>query len=253
MPVYNQQAGLLSSLSSIEAEAIPADIVIVDDGSDPPITLPSRHKAVILRNNENRGIESALNLGLEYILQGPYKFVARLDAGDMSVNGRLGKQVAFLAENPEYGLVASYAEFVELSGRFAFRYLPPTAHDAILNRMRYKTCFIHPAMMMRVSALRRVGLYRCGFPAAEDYELAFRIASHYKVANLGEVLVRTEVNPKGISATRRTRQLLSRVQVQLAYFRADCLASYLGLVFSLFLFMIPSKLLLFLKRSLKAA
>ena len=69
--------------------------------------------------------------------------------------------------------------------------------------------------MMRVSALNDVGGYNPDFQYAEDYEIFRRILSKYKGANLSDVLLNYEINPEGISLSKRKQLLDARMRVQL--------------------------------------
>ncbi|MGQ9736046.1 MAG: glycosyltransferase [Thermaceae bacterium] len=253
MPVYNDQEGLIRSLESLPEE-VPLDIVVVDDGSTPPIRLPkvaAPHRVFLLRMEENKGIEHALNHGLGWILERGYAYVARLDAGDIPLPGRFLKQVKFLEENPEYALVGGQVQFVGLNGEEVFRERFPTEDAQIRRIMHARNCFIHPAVMLRVSALEAVGLYSDRYEAAEDFELFFRIMRRFKVANLPDYVVRCEVNPKGISLTKRRKQILGRLRVMLRHFDPRLKESWLGLIKNTLLLFAPVKLVQTLKRRLE--
>jgi glycosyltransferase involved in cell wall biosynthesis len=253
IPVYKYQEGLERSLSALPTE-VPLDVVVVDDGSTPPIRLPDLpepHRGFLLRLDENRGIEHALNHGLAWILERGYEYVARLDAGDIALPGRFAKQLAFLEEHPDYALVGGQVRFVVGEGREVFREPFPTRYEDIRRFMHARNCFIHPAVMMRAEALREVGLYSDRFKAAEDYELFFRITRRFKVANLEEYVVLVEVNPQGISLSRRRRQVLSRLKVMLLYFDPFIKESWLGLVKNTALLFLPVPWIQELKRLLE--
>lgn len=253
IPVYNNQHGLQRSLAALTDE-VPLDIVVVDDGSTPPIRLPEvppPHRAFLLRLEENKGIEHALNHGLGWILERGYEYVARLDAGDIPLPGRFLKQTEFLDENPEYALVGGQVQFVRPDGEEVFRERFPTEDAQIRRIMHARNCFIHPAVMIRASALKAVGLYSDRYKAAEDFELFFRIVQRFKVANLPDYVVRYEVNPKGISLTRRREQVLSRLKVMLLHFDPRIKESWLGLVKNLLLLFAPVPAVQALKRRLK--
>ncbi|WP_038055508.1 glycosyltransferase [Thermus amyloliquefaciens] len=253
IPVYNNQAGLERTLASID-EKLPLDVVVVDDGSDPPIQLrglPQPHRGFVLRLDRNMGIEHALNHGLRWILEKDYRYVARLDAGDLCYPGRFFRQREFLEKNPQYALVGGQVRFVDDSGRDLFREKFPTEHEDISRIMHARSCFIHPAVMLRVSALQEVGFYSDRFPAAEDYELFFRLTKRFKVANLPDAVLICHVDPKGISLTKRRRQILSRIKVMLTYFDVGRKESWLGLMKSVALLAVPVPVVQFLKRRLE--
>lgn len=241
IPVYNNQLGLERSLSALPTE-VPLDVVVVDDGSEPPISQPKvsePHRLFLLRLEQNRGIEHALNYGLEWILERKYEYVARLDAGDIALPGRFAKQLCFLESHPDYVLIGGQVRFVDTAGREVFRERFPTEYKNIRRIMHARNCFIHPAVMWRTAVLREIGFYSDQYKAAEDFELFFRMARRFKVANLDEHVVQCEVNPAGISLSRRRRQVLSRLRVMLRYFDPRTRESWLGIFKNIVLLYTP--------------
>ncbi len=250
IPVYNDPEGLANSLRHLPPE-VPLDVVVVDDGSDPPLeppAVPEPHHLFLLRLSENRGITEALNHGVAWVLERSYPYLARLDAGDLALPGRFLRQLAFLETRPHHALVGGQVEFVDESGRLLYRERFPEDYANLYRQMHLRNCFIHPAVMMRTSVLGELGAYHPGFPAAEDYELFFRIVRKYPAANLPETVVRVRVSPKGISARHRRRQLLTRFLVQLRYFDPRLWESYAGVLATLGLLVLPSELIRAWKR-----
>jgi hypothetical protein len=138
-------------------------------------------------HQEDQGLAAALNRGIS-LAQGRY--VARQDHDDLADPSRIAKQVAFLDAHPEHALIGTRAEIWvgdRPSGRFHDH---PTEDEILRFDLLLNNPFVHSSVMMRKSALERVGGYTTD-PARqppEDYELWSRIARHYRVANLGERL-----------------------------------------------------------------
>lgn len=251
LPCFNQRDRLEKTLAPLADDPTPFDLLLVDDGSTPPLTLPptiGSHAVRVLRLEKNGGIENALNAGLEQILSESYEYVARLDAGDISLPGRFEAQLAYLDAHPECGLCGTACDWVDLEGKLLFTYTPPKTDRAIRMALRYNNVFCHPTMMIRVSVLREIGRYSKSFPAAEDYELALRIAKYGQVANLGEVYLKCEANPAGISQQKRRRQVASRIKAELHYFDPGSIHSYLGVAANAAVMFVPQPILLRVKR-----
>lgn len=247
IPVYGAPEGLARTLRALAACADPFDLVVVDDGSEPPVQVGDQvggHAVTLLRHGRNRGIEAALNTGLACVLDRGYTYVARLDAGDVATDDRFAEQVAFLDANPEHALVGGYVAYEEAGGRPLYTFAPPTTHEGILRAFHYNNYVAHPSATMRVSALRAVGGYTDRYPGAEDYDLFLRIASRFKVANLPKVLLRYEVGPGQISQRIRHTQILSRIRLQARHFDPVSPHSYLGILMSLAAFFVPRRLVL---------
>jgi len=249
IPVYNDDGQLDATLRSIDNQCVPVVVVVVDDGSDTPITLrqPSRHEIVVLRHDVNRGIEHALNTGLGYIVERGIPYVARLDNGDRCAPDRLARQRDFLEQNPSVHLVGSSVEWRDDAGRSRFTRVFPTTHDTIVRALHHTTVLIHPAVMFRTSVVRTAGMYSTAYPAAEDLEFFWRIARQHRVANLPETLVVTRFDPSGVSIRRRREQLRSTLRIQLAFFRPATWASYWGILKTLGRFVVPYSVIVAVK------
>jgi len=221
IPHYNNPEGLAKSLASIGADEV-CDVLVVDDGSSKkPLdealaraSFKAQGEIHFLLMPENRGIEHALNAGLEWIDEYGYPLVARLDCGDENLPDRFARQMAFLAANPDVVLLGGAASFVDQDGVEQFVLRHPSEHDEILCALKKNSAFIHPTVMFRLDVVGELGGYPLDLPAAEDYGYFWRIARHYRVANLPEVLIRYELDPGGISLGKRKKQLKSRLKLQ---------------------------------------
>ena len=253
IPAYNARACMDATLRSLCEQRVPFTLVLVDDGSTPPLAVdvaPLDYPVVLLRMPRNGGIEAALNAGLEYIAKAGFEFVARLDAGDRCAPTRLARQQAFLDAHSDVHLVGSNVEWRRDDGTLAFAMTLPRDHAAIARAMHYTVCLIHPTVMFRTSVVRAIGAYSTSYPAAEDLDFFWRIVTTFRVANLPEVLLVTRFDPSGLSMTRRRRQLRSKLRIQLKYFRSAEPLSYLGVAKTLALMAVPYRGVVALKGAL---
>lgn len=249
IPVFNNQEGLLSSLESLRKQIDFEHIFVVDDGSNPPIDISTNYPVRLIKLEKNQGIVGALNTGLSAILkENDYEYIARLDAGDICHPQRLELQQNYLLNNPLVGVLGTFVNFVSQSGEVKFKLEPPTS-DANIRKSMFLNCVIcHPTVMMRVEAIKSVGLYDKNFLYAEDYELFRRIMTRYQAANLPIHLVNSEINENGISISKRNLLLKSRMNVQCKYFEKKSIMAWYGVVQTLILSMVSNKLLLWLKQ-----
>lgn len=250
IPVFNRQEGLNRSCASLPAEDN-CDVVIVDDGSDPALVVPPTldpTRVTLLRLPENQGITRALNYGLAWILERDYTYVARLDAGDLMLPGRINRQSTFLDSHPDYAMVGGQRRAVDMRGREVFCDNFPTSDAQIRRAMHGRSCFVHPSVMMRVAALRASGPYSERYPSAEDFELFWRLLRGWKAANLETIVVDYELNPHGISLAKRSQQVRSRLRILVKYFDPAMVESYLGLLKNAALLFVPYRCVQWLKR-----
>jgi glycosyltransferase involved in cell wall biosynthesis len=247
IPHFNNQAGLRDSLNSILFSA-KVDVLIVDDGSREKPNITEFNEIFLdnlnlhfIFNEQNLGIENTLNKGLSYILKNmSSKYIARLDCGDICDPNRFIKQKDFLDANEEVYLIGSWVEFF-YKDKTIYTYKAPSRHNDIINNMFLKCSFIHPSIMFRTEALYTIGLYPLEYEAAEDYAFFFRFVKKFKTHILPEVLTYCELNPKGISRTKRSVQLKSKIKVIMAN-RSVSPYFFLGLLRNFSMLLLPNSI-----------
>ncbi|RKT26266.1 GT2 family glycosyltransferase [Paraburkholderia sp. RAU2J] len=253
MPAYNGQADVDLTLASFSESAL-VHVLIVDDGSTPPIVAPAlaNMKIDVLRMAQNGGIERALQTGIDALAQRGFRYAARIDAGDRSVPQRLAKQRAFMQAHPHVAGLGMWTQVVTRAGEPLFMLTPPAEPNTIRRMRFFRSCFAHPSMMLRIDAVRAVGNYRAEYRSAEDLDLFVRLMERYDCANLPELGLYYELNEGGISATKRRRQITSTMRLQLRYFNAANPYDWLGLAKNLLHLVMPYRALQRVKRVLLA-
>lgn len=198
MPVFNAEDTLDEAIHSIlEQSCNNFEFIIVDDGSSDSSSQiidkwageDDRIRPVY---NDHRGIVKALNKGLR---QAKGRYIARMDADDISLPLRLEKQVTFLDEHPEIGLVSCLVEHLgnQQTQEGYARYVSwinglTSAEEIRMNRF-IESPLAHPSVCFRQSLIPKYGDYRDGnFP--EDYELWLRwLDQGVQMRKLPEVLL----------------------------------------------------------------
>lgn len=253
IPAWKDQHGLLSTLRRLGEETLPFDIVVVDDGSPEPLTCDARygdHAVTLERLPENQGIEHALNAGLELILRRGYVYVARLDCGDLPLAGRLSRQVDYLDQTPDVGILGTWARCVDDNGAYLFTLRLPTEHREMVRRQRYVPALLHPTVMIRVAALRQSGLYSDRYKTAEDYELFVRLGRDWRLANIPEALTEYIISASGTTASKRRKNLVSRLRIQVDHFGWADPHAYAGVGRTLVFMAIPFDWMVYVKQRL---
>lgn len=193
MSVYNRQDYLREAVESILQQTFSDfEFLIVDDASTdrtPEILESYRDPRIrVIRRDAGPGLIAALNLGLE---EANGKYIARMDSDDISLPHRLEKQVAFMEEHPDTGVVAAWiVTFGDYDNGTLWR--GPTTHEEIRTKM-FCTCPIwNPVSMIRKNILDRYGLrYRAGYDTGgEDYKLWVEMSEVTRFASIPEVLLK---------------------------------------------------------------
>jgi glycosyltransferase involved in cell wall biosynthesis len=182
LPVRNALGTLPRAVASVQAQTgIDWELVAVDDGSQDGSSAWLERAAaadprVRVVHQPPLGLVPALNCGLQ-AAQGIY--LARMDADDESLPGRLATQAGFLDAHPEIGVVgclvrfggdrtvhAGYAAYVDWLNTLV-------EPEAIAQARFVESPLAHPSVIFRRELVARHGGYaETGEP--EDYELWLR-------------------------------------------------------------------------------
>lgn len=200
MPVYNAAPYLREAIESILYQTYTDfEFLIINDGStDNSLDIISSyqdHRIQLIENDRNVGLITTLNKGLD-LAKGRY--IARMDADDISLPSRLEKQVAYLDHNPTVGLLGTWMEKFWQSRSEIIRF--PSEHTLIHVMLAFNNAFGHNTMMMRRDFLEQSKLrYEPEFRHAEDYAFWVRSVPYTQCANVPEVLVRYRFHPYNTS------------------------------------------------------
>lgn len=209
LPVYNGADTLQRAVGSIQAQQFRDwELIVVDDGStDGAAAVADRLARADTRirvlHGPHRGIVPALMAGCAAACG---EFIARMDADDVSLPHRLGRQVVWFETHPQGGLCGVRVRMCGLDlgpgrQRYEAWINSNTTHDAIV-RERFVECPIaHPAFMMRRSIFESIGAYR-EFDGPEDYDLVMRFwQAGCQLGNVPEVLLEWHEMPGRLSMT----------------------------------------------------
>ena len=244
IPHYNSLDSLYATLESVEA-AEQLDLLVVDDGSNQPPEMQRLQQSFVAKGKimlqllpENQGITAALNAGLQRAYQGGYRYIARLDAGDENIGCRFKLQEDFLDDNPQVGVVGSWVDFVDEQGDDLFTLKHPCDNPTIQKAIYRYNPFVHPAVMVRLAALKQVGGYPEAYPSLEDWACFLKIGQFFELANLPQVLIRYTVSSNSISSRKRHQQSCSKCRLLRDNYRCNFNQTK-GLLKNLLLLAIP--------------
>ena len=213
MPVRNGQRWLSKAIDSALTQTFADfELLIIDDGSvdaTPEIlaNYRARDPRVVILGQKQKGLVSALNLGLSHA-QGA--LIARLDSDDVAFPERLQRQIEYLLKHPDVVLLGSWAQVIDEKGSPKHKRLQtPTDRSSLVKLLSKKNPFIHSSVMFRTTVARELGGYRPAFEAAEDYDLWLRLSEIGDVAVLPEFLIQYRKHDQSIRTKKALRGLFS--------------------------------------------
>jgi glycosyltransferase involved in cell wall biosynthesis len=170
MPAYNCEAYIKEAIESIINQTFhDFELIVVDDGSTDGtlnVIKSFTDNRVVCVKNSHRGIVTALNTGLR-IARG--KYIARMDADDISYSNRLQKQYDWMESHPDVSVCATHLTFADgQTGNCGNGYWRNPLEAMVHGNILY-----HGTVMMRKQFLEQNKLYYRDKPYAEDYYLWF--------------------------------------------------------------------------------
>ncbi|MCZ6675185.1 MAG: glycosyltransferase [Verrucomicrobia bacterium] len=220
MSVYNGADRLVNTLNSIlSQEGVDVEFIVVNDGStdETPSILrryAEKDNRLTIIDQTNRGLTRSLIRGCK---EARGEFIARQDAGDISLPERLQKEVDFLVSHPEVVLVSCGTRFVDPQGECVHEVMQ-SEDEAREGLGRHTLAEIrgpssHGATMFRRRVYEKAGGYRSQFHVAQDLDLWTRLVEHGEHAALQEILIVAELSPDSISSTKRALQISTAVLI----------------------------------------
>lgn len=204
MSVYNGEKYLDEAIESILNQTYKDfEFIIINDGStDKSLEIIKKYEnqdeRVVLISRENRGLITSLNEGIE---KAKGKYIARMDADDISLPQRFEKQVEFMKKNLDVGVCGSWVE-VFGENRKDTLWKMQSIDEELKPRLLFSVTFAHPSVMMRKELLEKYGLkYKEQYKHAEDYKFWLDFSKHTKFANIPKKLFRYRYLETSVSRT----------------------------------------------------
>lgn len=177
IPARNLDDYLDQSLESIILQTyINLEIIIVVDQEDLNL-FKSKYKnekrrIIKVIGSNIRGLGPALNSALE-VSNGDY--IARMDADDLAHPERIKKQIDLLVTQPKIDVVTTNAYIIdELGKNYNKKFIINNYTNEQISRiLNIKNIIIHPSVLIRASAIKKIGGYSA--ISSEDFDVWHRI------------------------------------------------------------------------------
>lgn len=211
LPIYNAQNYIINSINSIINQTyLNWELIIINDGStDDSIKIIENNylndniiskKIKLISLKENKGIVNALNKGILECNK-KTKYIARMDADDISLNDRIEIQIKFMINNPN----------IDILGTGVHLFNNNDNNNEIIKTITYKcfdtisikwSCLFfcplnHPTVMFKYDGSFKIN-YDNTYNHCEDYHLWFKLLFQQKCnfANLNGAYLKLRKNQK---------------------------------------------------------
>ena len=228
MSVCNGEKYLRQSIDSILSQTYSDfEFLIIDDGS----TDLSRDIVVsyddqrirLIQNKTTLGQTACLNNGLTI---SNAKYIARIDQDDISLPGRLERQVSFLNEHPGTVLLGSWVDIIDEANNILMNYEIPTNECEISNFFIQSnfTPFPHSSVVFHRDTVEELGGYPSTARYSQDALLFMKIIRQHPFAIIPEILVQIRNHE---TQQIRSRDLL-RIRESIEYYNQALQLPYLS-------------------------
>lgn len=189
MPVYNtQEKHLKEAIESVLTQTFSDfEFIILNDCStdnnvEKIVQFYTDKRIKYFKNEHNLGISNSRNRLLD-LSNGEY--IAVMDHDDISLAERFTKQVNFLDNNPQVGVVSCWTKYISKQKTLKL----PITNSEIQEHLLFNCGVTHSATMLRKSILIENNIkYENEFTPAEDYALYCRLIGKTEFYNIPEVL-----------------------------------------------------------------
>lgn len=220
MSAWEKSGYLAETIDSLLNQSfVDFELIIIDDGLN-------RQSVDLIKNYQNKDarisfVENGSNIGLTRSLNKGIgiargKYIARNDAGDISLPDRLLIQYNFLENNPEVFLCGTNAGYIDdknntFDSGFDHSSCDP---DRVVKILPWNNCFTHSTIIFRQENI----YYRDKFYYSQDYDLYLRLLSDgRKLVNLPDKLVYWRMAANSISFQKYHHQQLFSKQARNFY------------------------------------
>ena len=224
MPTYNTPVPYLrEAIESILNQTFrDFEFIVIDDGStngsDKYLKSLEDERIIIIWNQANLGVTKSLNIGLN-AARG--KYIARMDADDVSMPTRFEKQYSFMETHSDVVLLGTnYKNFTDSSASSS---KPIVTKINSQTSWKIKSLFrypgpVHPTIFIRRETLEARQLrYSPFFEHNQDYKLYLDISQFGKIAILSEILNKRRIHQQQITYQKRNtvREFAKKIQKEL--------------------------------------
>ncbi|MEM7674300.1 MAG: glycosyltransferase [Verrucomicrobiota bacterium] len=203
MPAFNAEDTIVEAVESVlEQNYEDFAFHIYDDGStDSTRAIIERYtnenqNIVAHFSGENRGYVYALN----YLIKNTEsRFIARMDADDISMVTRFEKQVKVLEEHEHIDIVSCAAQTFQ-GEELGSIWKVPESNEEVFVSLIHRSPFTHSGTMMRRSAVASMNpVYREEYMPCEDYDLWSRLVNTSNSININQPLMKYRISRNQVS------------------------------------------------------
>lgn len=216
MTIYRDKEYLAEAIQSILNQSFVAfEFLIIAEPDTPEESLDiirtfQDKRIRLITNKSHLGFSNSLNKGVK-LARG--KYIARMDADDISLPNRLLLQWLYMETHPDVILCGTNVYSINSKGKIIDRTNLPIGSAEVKAWLHFKNVIFHPTVMFRKKEfIENYFFYRT--QQAEDYELWTRVILNYKIVNLRSILLKRRLHGKNSISKYKDKIISSDMNTQ---------------------------------------
>jgi len=219
MTCFNAESTIKESVMSIvNQDFMDWELLVVDNKSDDrsidQIRFLQDDRIRIVTPPSHLERTAALNFGLE---NSRGRYIAILDADDLSESSRLSNQVAMLNSDHELVGAGTFFTVINEAGIELTRTSFDTDPLAISRQMSHNLLLVHSSMMFRAEACRKVNAYREQYKYAADFALWLDLLQIGKIGAVPKYLTKIRMSPDSLTNSKTYKRYVITEALHLYY------------------------------------
>ncbi len=190
MPTYNAASRIHYAIDSIINQTFSDwELLVVNEHTTTDETADIVKKYMqrdsrikLITNGKREGLAESINIGIG---EANGDYIARMDADDLAHKERLEKQVAYLEENKDVGVLGTWQHHF---GRNDWIHCPARKYDKCRAILLFDCNMCHSTVMMRRELFSDIGYKYDKNSSIEDFKLWTELMRITKIENIPEVL-----------------------------------------------------------------
>lgn len=219
MPVYNAEKYVGEAIESILNQSFKNfEFIIINDGStDRSLEIIEKYskkdKRIKIISRNNKGLIFSLNEGIE-LSRG--KYIARMDADDISILNRFELQLNVFKSKKKLAVCGGWAELIgEAKGTLT----PVVSDKRIKDYLNVGSPLIHPSVMIKRSEIKET-FYEKKFNGTEDYAFWVELSKQNKIFyNIPKVILKYRVLQSSITRIAEKDNIKRKIEMEKIYYK----------------------------------
>ena len=190
IPTYNRLSVLPRAIDSVLNQTfLDIELIIVDDGSTDKTSevIRSRYPKVICVRQNNSGVSSARNVGIDHASG---EWIALLDSDDEWFPEKLTVQIRALKNDPEMNICHTNETWIHNGSLINQKKKHEKFGGWIFQKCLPLCCISPSSVLVKKSIFKKVGLFDESLQACEDYDMWLKITARNPVLYIKDSLIK---------------------------------------------------------------